>query len=32
MAEAGSPLDIKILDHFLIAGKEVLSFKEKGWY
>jgi DNA repair protein RadC len=32
MAEAGSPLDIKILDHFLIAGKEVLSFKESGWY
>lgn len=32
MAEAGSPLDIKILDHFLIAGKEVLSFKENGWY
>jgi DNA repair protein RadC len=32
MAAAGSPLDIKILDHFLIAGKEVLSFKENGWY
>jgi DNA repair protein RadC len=32
MAEACSPLDIKILDHFLIAGKEVLSFKENGWY
>lgn len=32
MVEAGSPLDIKILDHFLIAGKEVLSFKENGWY
>ncbi len=32
MAEAGSPLDIKTLDHFLIAGKEVLSFKENGWY
>jgi len=32
MAEACSPLDIKILDHFLIAGAEVLSFKENGWY
>ncbi|ATX82791.1 DNA repair protein RadC [Mariprofundus ferrinatatus] len=32
MAEACSTLDIKILDHFLIAGKEVLSFKENGWY
>jgi DNA repair protein RadC len=32
MVEAGSPLDVKILDHFLIAGKEVLSFKENGWY
>lgn len=25
-------LDIKVLDHFLIAGKEVLSFKENGWF
>ena len=32
MTEAGSPLDIKVLDHFLIAGTEVLSFKEKGWF
>ena len=32
MADACSPLEIKILDHFLIAGKEVLSFKENGWY
>ncbi len=32
MAEACAPLDIKMLDHFLIAGKEVLSFKENGWY
>jgi len=32
MAEACTALDIKILDHFLIAGKEVLSFKENGWY
>ncbi|MFQ5581005.1 MAG: DNA repair protein RadC [Mariprofundaceae bacterium] len=32
MSEAGRPLDIKVLDHFLIAGKEVLSFKERGWY
>lgn len=32
MAEACEPLEIKVLDHFLIAGKEVLSFKEMGWY
>lgn len=32
MAQACSHLDIKILDHFLIAGKEVLSFKENGWF
>ena len=32
LAEACTSLDIKILDHFLIAGKEVVSFKENGWY
>ena len=32
MVEAGQPLDIKIFDHFLIAGKQVLSFKACGWY
>jgi len=32
MVNAGGPLDIKVLDHFLIAGREVLSFKEKGWF
>jgi len=32
MVEACEPLDIKVLDHFLIAGTEVLSFKEKGWF
>jgi len=32
MVNAGGPLDIKILDHFLLAGKEILSFKEKGWF
>ncbi len=31
MTEACAPLDIKVLDHFLIAGTEVLSFKERGW-
>ncbi len=31
MTEACAPLDIKILDHFLIAGTDVLSFKEEGW-
>lgn len=32
MAEACGPLDIRVLDHFLLAGTEVLSFKEHGWY
>ncbi len=32
MAEACALLDIKVLDHFLIAGIQVLSFKEKGWF
>jgi len=32
MVNAGGPIDIKILDHFLLAGKEILSFKEKGWF
>jgi DNA repair protein RadC len=32
MVEACGPLDIKVLDHFLIAGNEVLSFKEAGWF
>jgi len=32
MEEASLPLDIKLLDHFLVAGKEVLSFKENGWF
>jgi len=32
MAEACQPLELKILDHFLIAGRDVLSFREHGWY
>jgi len=32
MLEACAPLDIKLLDHFLIAGKVVFSFKEEGWF
>lgn len=32
MVAACSPLEIKILDHFLIAGKQVLSFREHGWF
>jgi len=32
MEEACLPLDIKLLDHFLVAGKAVLSFKENGWF
>jgi len=32
MVESCAPLDIKVLDHFLIAGTSVLSFKEEGWF
>jgi len=32
MQEACAPLDIRLLDHFLIAGKSVLSFREHGWF
>lgn len=28
--QAGDILDIRLLDHFLIAGNEVISFKERG--
>lgn len=26
------PLDMKVLDHFLLAGNTVISFKERGWF
>ncbi|MDQ6994032.1 MAG: DNA repair protein RadC [Mariprofundaceae bacterium] len=29
---ACEPLDIKVLDHFLVAATEVLSFREQGWF
>ncbi|MDX8388609.1 MAG: DNA repair protein RadC [Ghiorsea sp.] len=32
LLEACSLLDIKLLDHFLLAGKEVFSFQEQGWW
>jgi len=32
MVEACAPLDIKVLDHFLMADKDVVSFKENGWF
>ncbi len=32
LIEACLVLDIKLLDHFLLAGKEVLSFQEQGWW
>ncbi len=32
LAEACSVLEIQVLDHCLLAGAEVLSFKEHGWY
>ncbi len=27
-----APLEIRLLDHFLLAGREVLSFRERGWW
>jgi len=32
LLEACATLDIKLLDHFLLAGKQVLSFQEQGWW
>lgn len=32
MVEACAPLEIKVLDHFLLADKDVISFKERGWF
>jgi DNA repair protein RadC len=32
IVQAGQALDIRVLDHFLIAGTDVLSFKERGWF
>ena len=31
LAEACQPLDLRLLDHFLVTGNRVLSFKENGW-
>ena len=30
--DACVPLEIRLLDHFLVAGRRVLSFKEEGWF
>ena len=32
LIQACITLDLKVLDHFLLAGKEVLSFQEQGWW
>ncbi len=32
LIEACNVLELKLLDHFLLAGKEVLSFQEQGWW
>ncbi|MDQ6979660.1 MAG: JAB domain-containing protein, partial [Mariprofundaceae bacterium] len=29
---ACNALDLRLLDHFLVAGTKVLSFREHGWY
>jgi len=32
LLEACNTLDLKLLDHFLLAGTKVLSFQEQGWW
>jgi len=32
MARVCQPLDIRVLDHFLLADTRVISFKERGWF
>ncbi|RMH60501.1 MAG: DNA repair protein RadC [Zetaproteobacteria bacterium] len=32
MREACALLDLNLLDHFLVAGTKVLSFREEGWW
>ncbi|MDX8382011.1 MAG: DNA repair protein RadC [Ghiorsea sp.] len=32
LLEACNTLDLKLLDHFLLAGTQVLSFQEQGWW
>jgi len=32
METACEPLDIRVLDHFLVVSNQVLSFKEEGWW
>ncbi len=32
MARACGLLDMRLLDHFLLAGREVISFREQGWF
>ena len=32
METACEALDIRVLDHFLVVGNQVLSFKEEGWW
>ncbi|MGF1871984.1 RadC family protein [Photobacterium indicum] len=31
IADALALIDIKVLDHFIVGGKEALSFAENGW-
>ncbi|MDX8409684.1 MAG: DNA repair protein RadC [Mariprofundales bacterium] len=31
IAAAATPLDIRVLDHFIVAGDRVVSFREQGW-
>lgn len=32
MSRACGLLDMRLLDHFLLAGREVISFRERGWF
>ncbi len=31
IAAAATPLDMRVLDHFIVAGDSVVSFRQQGW-
>jgi len=31
IAAAATPLDMRLLDHFIVAGDRVISFRQRGW-
>ncbi len=32
IVQACQPLEIRVVDHFLLVGRDVLSFREQGWF